>query len=75
MESSALVLRTRYRTAVRAVRVGERLRSVASGENGAHGVHAARRAEKVSTTVWRWRGALSQEDKCSKMAKRQRHHS
>ena len=32
MESSALVLRTRYRTAVRAVRVRERLRSIASGE-------------------------------------------
>ena len=41
MESSALVLRTRYRTAVRAVRVRERLRSIASGENGTHGLHAA----------------------------------
>ena len=41
MESSALVLRTRYRTAVRAERVRERRRSIDSGENGTHGLHAA----------------------------------
>ena len=39
--SSALVMCARYRTAVRAVRVRERLRSVASGEFGTLGLHAA----------------------------------
>ena len=60
---------------------GERLRSVASGKNGTHGLHAARRAEKVSTTVRE--GTLDksmpitgrQVFKDGKKAKRQRHHS
>ena len=41
MESSVLALRTRYRTAVRAVGARERQRSIASGASGTHGVHAA----------------------------------
>ena len=41
MESSALALRTRCRTATRAVRVRERRRSIASGASGTHGLHAA----------------------------------
>ena len=41
MESSVLALRTRCRTAIRAVRVRERRRSIASGASGTHGLHAA----------------------------------
>ena len=41
MESSVLALRTRCRTAVQAVGVREKRRSIASGANGTHGLHAA----------------------------------
>ena len=40
LESSVLALRTRCRTAVRAVSVRERQRSIASGANRTHGRHA-----------------------------------
>ena len=49
--SSVLALRTRCRTAARAVHVRERRRSIASGASGTHGLHAAWRAEEVSTIV------------------------
>ena len=41
LEISVLALRTKCRTAVRAVRVRERRKSIASGANGTHGLHAA----------------------------------
>ena len=81
MDSSVLVLRTRYRTAVRAVRVGGEAKvgcqwkewnsrsscSVTCGEG---------QYNRLGFERGHWiRACLSQEVKCSKMAKRQRHHS